>query len=732
MTAARTISPGRAAAWVGLAACLALLIAGLSHHNELVAVVGGVGSGAFYAAIALGVVLTYRGAGVVNFANAATAMFVAYIYADLRSTGYVFLPPLPNPLAPIEGIVHRAGANGFSVPDWPTRVGSGHPLSLWPAIIVSLLACVVLGLIFHFLIFRPLRDAPPLAKVVASVGLFIIMQGIVVLRFGGIERTIRPIVRKRPVHLPDHLLISRDQLVLAVIVVIVTAVLWAVFRFTRFGLATRAAAENEKGAVLLGFSPDMLAGVNWVLSTLLAGMFGILTASINGFTDPITVTLLIVPALAAALLANFTSFWVTTAAAFGLAMAQSWISFLSTRHWFPHAGGGAVPGVREALPFLVIIVVLFTRGQSLPTRGALTSGRLPFAPHPTNVALRASLASAVCLAGLFLMSSDWRQAITLTLVSILICLSLVILTGFVGQISLAQMTLAGVSGFTLAKVATNWHVPFPIGPLIGAAVATLFGLATAIPALRVRGVNLAVVTFAFAVTIENLVFRNPSFNNPIKPSVVNPPRLFGLKFGPLDPTKFDNGKIPNPWFGVFCLVVVVLLSLVVVNVRRSVTGRQMLAVRSNERAAAAAGIGVAGTKMLAFGLAAFIAGLGGALSGYDLGSVTPLAFGSIASLTIFAFAYLGGISSVTGAVLGGCIVAGGVFFTALHHWFNIGPAYTLVLGGLGLILTAIRNPEGIAGALSITGRQLQHLARKRRRPAPVPPPTALPPMVVET
>ena len=142
----------------------------------------------------------------------------------------------------------------------------------------------------------------------------------------------------------------------------------------------------------------------------------------------------------------------------------------------------------------------------------------------------------------------------------------------------------------------------------------------------------------------------------------------------------------------------VLLGLVVVNLRRSVTGRQMLAVRSNERAAAAVGISVSGTKMLAFGLAAFVAGLGGALSGYNFGSVTGLTFGSIASLTIFAFAYLGGISSVTGAVLGGCLVTGGIAFTALEEWFHIDQKYSLFLGGLGLIITAVLNPEGVAGA----------------------------------
>ena len=107
-------------------------------------------------------------------------------------------------------------------------------------------------------------------------------------------------------------MIPSDDLTLAIIVLAVTAALWAVFRFMRFGLATRAAAENEKGAMLLGFSPDRLAGTNWVLSTVLTGAFGILAASVNSFIDPFTVTLLIVPALAAALLGNFSSFWITT------------------------------------------------------------------------------------------------------------------------------------------------------------------------------------------------------------------------------------------------------------------------------------------------------------------------------------------------------------------------------------------------------------------------------------
>ena len=151
----------------------------------------------------------------------------------------------------------------------------------------------------------------------------------------------------------------------------------------RFGLATRAAAENEKGAMLIGFSPDRLAGTNWVLSTVLTGAFGILVASVNSFIDPFTVTLLIVPALAAALLGKFNSFWVTTAAAFGIAMTQSWLGFLGTKDWFPHAGTGPIPGVKEALPFLVIVLALYLPG-TVPPEPRRRDRTPPLRPAPRS------------------------------------------------------------------------------------------------------------------------------------------------------------------------------------------------------------------------------------------------------------------------------------------------------------------------------------------------------------
>jgi branched-chain amino acid transport system permease protein len=704
--------------WAVLAIAAVLLILTMTDKGRRSNFLSGPGlaSGALIAAIALGVVLTYRGSGVVNFANGAVGMYVAYVYALLRRDGDLFLPPLPNPLAPIEGIVNkfRDKPTNF-LPDWPTRISFGGPMKFLPAFIISLVFCVLLGFIFHALIFRPLRNAPPLAKVVASVGLFLLLQAIAVRRFSTTPLTVAKLFKpsksgKVKIYDFAGVRITKDQLLVVVLVVICTAALWALFRLTRFGLATRAASENEKGSILLGFSPEFYSGANWILSTVITGLLGILVAGVNGTVDPATTTLLIIPALSAALVGNLTSFGWTTLAAFLLGMTSPLIKFLSTKQWFPKSGNSPMPGVANLVPFLVIVLVLFLRGKSLPTRGAISAGRLPFAPRPSSFSMKylGPIGFVGCtIITFFFATSNGRFAITNTLVGIVISLSFVVITGFVGQISLAQMVLAGVSGFFLSKLTTEQGVPFPISPLIGAVGAMLVGLIVAIPALRVRGVNLAIITFAFAIATEEFLFKNPTLNGGLKGAPVKVPSF-------IDPNKeisIVNNQLPNPWFTFFCLVVATLLCYAISNLRRSGTGRRMLALRSNERAAAAAGVNIPGTKLMAFALAAFIAGLGGALSGYRFGSVTQQYFGGVQSLVFLAFAYLGGIACVSGAVSAGFLVANGVVFTILAEVFGVPPEFTLILGGLGLITTAIANPEGVAGGI----RQFAELFRMKRR-----------------
>jgi branched-chain amino acid transport system permease protein len=672
--------------------------------------------GALVAAIGIGIVLTYKGSGVINFANGAIAMYCAYFYALLRRDGDILVPPLPNPLVLIEAPVNwfRESGDFLDLPDWPTRVSVGPNMQVIPAVLITLLFGLVLGLLLHFLIFRPLRPAPVLAKVVASIGLLLLLQAIVVRRFGSVAVSVPKLYDTQPVlwEFPFGVRFSREQLYVVILVVIVTAALWALFRFARFGLATRAAAENEKGALVLGFSPDMLAGSNWVLSTMLAALFGMVAASADSSVDPVTITLLVIPALSAVLVGNLSSFWITALAAFLISMAKPVILFAGTKSWFPKSGTIPMPGIGELLPFIVIVLVLFLRGDALPTRGAIISGRLPFAATPGRVSLRivGPILIAVTFVSLLLLATpNGRLGITNTLVGVVIALSFVVLTGFVGQISLAQLVLAGVSGFLLSKLAEEQNVPFPIAPLLAAAGATIVGLLVAIPALRVRGVNLAIVTFAFAVAMQEFMFKNPTINGGLNGSRVRAP-------GPIDPLKtvaISRGIGVNPWFGVFCLAVAAACCYAIANVRRSATGRMFLATRSNERAAAAAGVNVSATKLLAFGTAAFVAGIAGALSSYRFGTVNPEYFGGLQSLTFFAFAYLGGISGVSGAVAAGFLVPGGIMFTMLDSVFGVPGEFAPILGGIGLILTAILNPEGIAGGLRLT---MQRWGAARRSP----------------
>lgn len=692
--------------WIGIAtgaAALALLLLDTEYRQNFL-VGSGIAYGALIAAIALGIVLTYRGSGVVNVANGAVAMYAAYVYAILRNDGDLFLPPLPNPLMLV----------GSSA-DIPTTVSFADSLSFWPALAISLGVATLLGLALHLLVFRPLRTAPPLAKVVATVGVLVVLQATIIRRFSITSQVTPPLPYVRnttQVHL-GLVTLPQDQFFVAVLVIVFAIALWAVFRYTRYGLATRAAAENEKGAVVLGYSPDVLAGANWVLATVITALLGILVASTQSLVDPSNLVELVVPALTAALIGGFSSFGRTTIAAFVLGMQIPLIQHLTAvKGWFPATAGTPWPGFEYLVPVVGIVAVLYLAGKRLPERGALAPGRLPLSPTPPPWALRMAGPVLACLtawAALFLLGPDYRSALNHTLVGMVICLSVVVLTGFVGQISLAQMTFAGISAFTVSKLSSEHGWPFPWPIIAGALFASLVGLALAQPALRVRGVNLAIVTLGVAVAFDHVVFLNNSVTGGYDGARVQVPAAIDVnRTGPfhVGGLTIGDGLQPNPMTAMVALVVVVGLGYLVANLRRSTTGRQLLAIRSNERAAAAAGVNVSGTKMLAFALSAFIAGIGGGVMAYQSGSITATPWTYRESLIFFAWAYLGGISSVSGAIAAGFLVEGGLLATLLHDKLGVPPEMTLVLGGTGLVMSAILNPEGIAGRLARRGRAL--------------------------
>ena len=606
----------------------------------------GLGAGAVYAGLGLGLVLVHRVSGVVHVAHGAVAAYVAYVFVELRAAGDLVFPI--------------------------GRVSLGEGVPFVPAFVLSLGMAAAIGLVAYLLVFRPLRAAPALAGLVASVGLMATLQALIVLRFGGGGRPVPAILPAEPVAVFGAQ-VPRDRLLLAAVVVAAGVVLWAVYRFTRFGLASRAASDDVTGVALLGLSPDLLAAANWVAASVLAGAAGILVAPVTGL-DPATTTLLVVPALAAALVGRLLSFGATVAAGLALGMTQSLLLLAQDNwSWIPRSG------IREAVPLVVIVAALAVGagGRLARGHGAGAGRRLPLAPRPRRVAVWAVAGTVVGVAAVTGFSGQDRMAVVTSLIGMLVCLSIVVLTGWSGQISLAQMAFAGVAGFSLSRLATEVGVPFPVAPLLAAALAAVTGLLVGLPALRARGVSLAVVTLAGAVVVEEAVFKRPTLTGGFGGSRVPAP-------AGLDPAE--------PAFGLLVLAVLVAVAVALARLRTAGAGRRLLAVRANERAAAALGVDVARTRLGAFVLSAFLAGVAGALLGYQQGQLSFGSFGVFVSLAYLAVAYLGGVAGIAGAVVAGLLVPSGVAFTLL----DLG-RYQLLVSGLGLMAVTVLAPGGVTG-----------------------------------
>jgi branched-chain amino acid transport system permease protein len=645
----------------------------------------GCGAGAIIAAFGLGLVVTYQGSGTVNFAHGAMATWTAYTYAELRNGAYIF--PIPG----LPGRYHFSG-----------------PVAFAPALGLSILTSAVIGLAVYGLVFRPLRHAPALARVVASVGLIVVFTSLIDRRFvEQMSMRVSPILPKNPVRFTHNLTVPRDGLWLLAIVLAITAAVWAVWRYTRLGLAIRAAAEREKGAVLLGFSPERLAALSWVGASVIAGLVAILASPLIELTSSVFTFAFLTPALGAALIGRFRFFWPTVLTGLAIGMVQSTFTLMQQDlSWFPKYGA------RDGLPFIIIIVAMVLLGERIPERGAVENVKLPAVPPARVGTIGVVIPLGLTVAALLTLGPLWRGAIMTSLIAAVLSLSVVVVTGFGGQISLCQMASAGIAGFTLSKLVMSWHVPFPLAPVLAALVATAFGMLVGLPALRLRGINLAIVTFAGGVAIAEFVFKNPQFVGDITTGGAKVPNP---KLGHWDLGLILGTKSSRPVFGIFLVVVLGLLTVVVANIRRSASGRRMLATRSNERAAAAVGISVASTKLVMFALSSFIAGIGGTLIAYRFGSVSDLSFGTVASLVALTVAYLGGITSVGGALTAGLVATSGLaFFATSRIIHSMGP-WEALIGGVLLIFTAIKNPEGIAGAV----RQGVEAAQRTKRAAAV-------------
>ncbi|GAF47636.1 branched-chain amino acid ABC transporter permease/ATP-binding protein [Rhodococcus wratislaviensis] len=631
-------------------------------HEVVLFAILGLGAGSAYALIAQGMILVHRATGVVNFAQGALALVGASTYVWLT--------------------------NSLGLP----TVG---------AAVLAVAITGAVGAMIQRFVMRPLGRAPMLAKLVAVLGLILLLQGLVLIAFGTDHQAVKPLIPNDSMGL-FGLTIGRDRLILLLIALFFAAVLSIFAQRTTMGALFRAASDSEEGVSILGYSLNALATSTWVVGAMLAGFAGIVIAPITSLSST-TFVLLVIPALAVALPSAFSSFWIATGAALLLGVVQSEIA----RFWTHDSP--TIQGMQQALPFLLIILVMVARGRAVPGRGAITLGRPPLAPpvriRPIPIAmivLGAMVVTAVA-------TRSYQTAITVAMISALVALSLVVLTGYVGQISLAQMMFAGLGALFCSIFANNVGLPFPL-PIIAAGLAVVpFGLLLGIPALRVRGVSLAVVTLGAAVAVDALVFADPKLTGGVDGISVPAPQVFGYSLdGVLHPFRF----------AMFVLVVLLLAVLGVARLRSSRLGLKMLATRDNERAAAAEGVNTVQTKLIAFSIAAFLAGVAGSLFGYLYGHLAFESFAPFTSIAFITTAYIGGIGSVVGALLAGLLAAGGPFFNLLAGFASV-DQFQLVIAGAGVILTAVLNPDGIAPAFGENIRQIRvRLTRTPDGPQP--------------
>jgi sulfate-transporting ATPase len=217
----------------------------------------GLGNGGVFAALGLALVLTYRSSGVLNFATGAIALYGAYTYASLRDGKLILI-----------------------VPGLPESIDLGGPMGFVPAALIAVALSALLGAVLYLVVFRPMRDAPPLAKAVASLGVLVVIQELVVIRYSTTPVSVSAIFPQERWELGSVTILS-DRFYLALSVVVLTLVTIAAFRYTRFGLLTRATADSLPGAYVSGVSPDRIALLNWMISAMVAGAAGILIAPIT-------------------------------------------------------------------------------------------------------------------------------------------------------------------------------------------------------------------------------------------------------------------------------------------------------------------------------------------------------------------------------------------------------------------------------------------------------------------
>lgn len=607
----------------------------------------GLGPGAVYALSALGLVLVHRGSGVLNFAHGAFGAVGAMWFFLLRDDW-----------------------------GWPTPV----------ALPVALALVGAMGAAMHLVVMRRLARATATTRVIATLGVLSAVQGCVLHLRGTDLRLVDGVLPSEPVEVLG-ITLGRDRLLLAALATVLALVLAAGTRWTRLGVATQAVAENPRAAAAIGWSPDLIAAGTWAVGAALGALAAVLIASVVGLSM-IELSMLVIPALAAALVGRFESFLATLAAALAIGIAESEVTRYVT-----------VPGASKAVPLVLILGVLALGGRTLPERGEAVGQAA--AVGTGRVGAGAGAAVVVVVSAVLLLDGGWVAALTTSAIAGIVGLSVLVVTGYAGQLSLAQFAIAGLAALVAGRLVGAAGAPFEIGVVAGVATAVPVGLVVGLPALRTRGLALAVATLGLALAIERTILLNPDLTGGFAGTVVGDLRILGV----------DLSSIRHPErFALLAVGLATTSGLLVANLRRSRAGRRLLAIRTNERAAAALGIDVRLAKLAAFSTGAVVAAVAGMLTAFRYPQVVFTEFGLFDSITAVTNTVLGGVGFLGGALGGGALATDGAAAHALPGsagWLPVGAGVLVVV----LLLVA---PEGLAGLVA------------RRRPAGPPPTAAVP------
>ncbi|HVF75515.1 MAG TPA: ATP-binding cassette domain-containing protein [Acidimicrobiales bacterium] len=608
----------------------------------------------------LGIVVIYRASRVLNLAHGAMAMAPAYAYYSLTELG---LPPVV-------------------------------------ALVLGVAVGAALGVGVEWAFVRRLRRQGPTAQTVGTVavtGLLIALVG----KLYGTGTIAAPTIFPADVLRVGGAGVRIGDLGLLVCGIAACAALFAFLQFTEFGLAMRGAAQNRAAALLMGIDPNRAASAAWALGGGLAAFAGILLASVTNLS-PYTLSLQVLPAFVAALIGGLESLpgamggSVVAGLAFGIVPAMS--SLPGFKRIFQ------LTGAPQLVLTVLAVAVMVTRGRRFSGSDSAEAGLTESTGGgASGDRTRTAQVALVCGVAL-LVAWPWLVPFSVLGSSLLaieyavIAVSLVLLTGWVGQISLAHASFVGLGALMTGMAARELGIGFPLNVIAGVVAASAVATGLGAVALRVRGLYLAVATLIFAWMADAFLFQSP---------------WVGIKGG--------NSTIPNQHIGrpggfpsldltnrraVFLTLVVVLVLVIVgmANLRDTRTGRAFSAVRGSEMAAAALGIDVVRYKLVAFALSGALAGLGGALIMVEQRTVVPSQFLFTVSLQYLAIAVVGGLASLPGAVAAGVVFASlnEVFFRVdfLSGWLDVVSAALLAL-----VLLAY--PGGLAAG----GRRLRAAIR---------------------